>query len=296
MVHRLNLLFAVSQPLAAESRKGPTHKFPRWRLAFPTPPQNLKTCPGQTSSSFLLTAEVWSAWPVFWWYPHPAWVTDYAGVWQQAFSIKFAVSRLSVLFFIFFLMGTNCSWQHRGWSNISPNVKGLTANEVWPYQEPGPIHLKADLLSPCATTLAASSVSLAAVFHHWIALRRCQNSRPCVQCFFFFSSLFVSLDTVGMALSFLDNEWVSIWLFVYPSVTQISSTPCSLQFDKLRRECGRRLWLMRFQCWSAHKEVIVGSKLVVIIIRRRMTVKMWLWTNKRIPETSRLHKQLPRKY
>lgn len=115
-------------------------------------------------------------------------------------------------------------------------------------------------------------VSLAAIFHHWIAHRRCQNSRPCVQ--FFFFSPFVSLDTAGMALSVLDNESVSIWLFVYPSVTQISSTPCSLQFDKLRRECGRRLWLMPLQCWPANRELIVWSKLVVtIIIMRRLRVK-----------------------
>lgn len=56
-----------------------------------------------------------------------------------------------------FFTWTNCSWQHNGWPNISPNVKGLAANEVWPYQEPGPIHLKADPLSPCTTRLPTSS-------------------------------------------------------------------------------------------------------------------------------------------
>lgn len=152
----------------------------------------------------------------FWWYPHPAWVHDYTGCVTACFSIKFSESRLSIFISFFFLMGTNCSWQHSGWSNISANVKGLTTNEVWPYQEPGPIHLMADLLSPCATTLPASSVSLAAIFHHWIAHRPCQNSRPCVQ--FFFSPPSLCILGYSGNRSVCLGQWIGVHLIVCLSI------------------------------------------------------------------------------
>lgn len=135
---------------------GLAHKFPRWHARVPElphKPQNLPRTdiffpPAHRGGLICMVSFLMIS-------------TSCLGEWLHwrmtaGFTIKFSVSRLSILFY-FFLMGTNCSWQHSGWSNISPNVKGLTTNKVWPYQEPGPIHLKADLLSPCATTLPASS-------------------------------------------------------------------------------------------------------------------------------------------
>lgn len=229
IVGRSNLLFAILQPLADDATAAKSRKFVseacHWvqyihsisdGLRSRTLPQTSKTCPERTSSSLLLAAAAWSARPVFLMISASCLG---ARLHRLRDSLLFdKVLREPAEYFIsfFFLMGTNCSWQHSGWSNISANVKGLTTNEVWPYQEPGPIHLMADLLSPCATTLPASSVSLAAIFHHWIAHRPCQNSRPCVQ--FFFSPPSLCILGYSGNRSVCLGQWIGVHLVVCLSI------------------------------------------------------------------------------
>lgn len=151
---------------------------------------------------------LWFAWSVFWWYPHPGWANDDKVLSEPA-------EHFIYLFFPYgdeLLLTAQRLVQHIAKCKRSDRKWGLTLSRAGSHPSRG--------RPPVAVcNKAARLLLLAAVFHHWIAHRCCQNSRPCVQ--FVFSPplpLYPWIQWEWLCLSWTMNWCPSGCLFIYPSL------------------------------------------------------------------------------
>lgn len=148
---------------------------------------------------------LWFAWSVFWWYPHPGWANDNKVLSEPA-------EHFIYLFFPYgdeLLLTAQRLVQHIAKCKRSDRKWGLTLSRAGSHPSRG--------RPPVAVcNKAARLLLLAAVFHHWIAHRCCQNSRPCVQ-FVFFSLSLCILGYSGNGSACL-GQWIGVHLVVCLSI------------------------------------------------------------------------------